>query len=52
MLVGGQRVDDRDRSPLGPGLELGVLVGANGERIEVAGKRPSRVRKRLAARKL
>src|SRR5207237_2022320 len=30
VLVRGQRVDDRDRGPLGPRLELGMLVGANG----------------------
>ena len=52
MLVRGQRVDHRDRRPLRPRLELGVLVRAHGERVEVARERARRVGQRLAAREL
>ena len=48
VLVRSQRVDDRDRDPLGPRLELGMLVGANGEHVEVAGERACGIRQRLA----
>ncbi len=52
MRLVGERVEDRDRRRRSEHLELRMGVGANRDRVEVAGEHAGGVLERLAAREL